>query len=51
LAQPFSFGANIAGRQLTIESGKLAGQADAAVSVRYGDTVALVNGLHQPPST
>jgi len=48
LAQPFSFGANIAGRQLTIESGKLAGQADAAVSVRYGDTVVLVTACISP---
>lgn len=48
MAQPFSFGANIAGRQLTIESGKLAGQADAAVSVRYGDTVALVTACISP---
>ena len=32
----------IGGRELTIETGKLAQQADAAVTVRYGDTVVLV---------
>ena len=30
------------GRDLTIESGKIAKQASASVVVRYGDTVALV---------
>ena len=30
------------GRPLTIETGKVAGQADGAVMVRYGDTVLLV---------
>ena len=33
---------NIAGRKLTIETGKVAKQADGAVTVRYGDTVVLV---------
>jgi polyribonucleotide nucleotidyltransferase len=32
----------IGGRQLAIETGKLATQADSAVTVRYGDTVVLV---------
>jgi polyribonucleotide nucleotidyltransferase len=32
----------IAGRELTIETGKLAQQANAAVTVRYGDTLVLV---------
>jgi len=32
----------IGGRLLTIEAGKLATQADSAVTVRYGDTVVLV---------
>ncbi|HZI93420.1 MAG TPA: polyribonucleotide nucleotidyltransferase [Patescibacteria group bacterium] len=32
----------IAGRKLTIETGKIAKQADGAVTVRYGDTVVLV---------
>ncbi|MFO8010181.1 MAG: polyribonucleotide nucleotidyltransferase [Dehalococcoidia bacterium] len=30
------------GRILTIETGKLAGQADGAVTIQYGDTIALV---------
>jgi polyribonucleotide nucleotidyltransferase len=32
----------IGGRKLTIETGKLANQADSAVTVRYGDTIVLV---------
>jgi polyribonucleotide nucleotidyltransferase len=32
----------IGGRRLTIDTGKLATQADSAVTVRYGDTVVLV---------
>ncbi|MCK4722720.1 MAG: polyribonucleotide nucleotidyltransferase, partial [Dehalococcoidia bacterium] len=32
----------IGDRLLTIETGKLAGQADSAVTVRYGDTIVLV---------
>ncbi len=38
----YSFQGDIGGRNLTIESGVLAGQADGAVTVRYGDTVVLV---------
>jgi polyribonucleotide nucleotidyltransferase len=37
-----TFKGNIGGRDLVIETGKLAQQADAAVTVRYGDTVVLV---------
>ncbi|MBI2854428.1 MAG: polyribonucleotide nucleotidyltransferase [Chloroflexi bacterium] len=37
-----SFSREIAGRTLTIETGKLAEQANGAVTVRYGDTVVLV---------
>jgi polyribonucleotide nucleotidyltransferase len=40
--EPQSFHCDIAGRELTIETGKLALQADAAVTVRYGETVILV---------
>ncbi|MEE8353357.1 MAG: polyribonucleotide nucleotidyltransferase, partial [Dehalococcoidales bacterium] len=36
------FEREIGGRPLSIETGKLAGQADAAVTVSYGDTVILV---------
>jgi len=37
-----SFECEIGGRKLTMDVGKLAGQANAAVTVRYGDTVVLV---------
>lgn len=36
-----TFERTINGRKLVIESGKLAGQANGAVTVRYGDTVVL----------
>ncbi len=36
-----SFQATVGGRVLTIETGKLAGQANGAVTVRYGDTIVL----------
>lgn len=39
--QIFSVNAEIAGRTLTLETGRLAGQADGAVTVRYGDTIVL----------
>ncbi|MBN1161580.1 MAG: polyribonucleotide nucleotidyltransferase [Dehalococcoidales bacterium] len=39
---PQSVSSTIAGRELIIETGKLAQQANAAVTVRYGDTVVLV---------
>ena len=39
--QIHSVSAEIAGRTLTIETGRLAEQADGAVTVRYGDTVLL----------
>ncbi len=38
----FSVEKEIAGRTLSIETGKLARQADGAVTVRYGDTVVFV---------
>ncbi|MDP2917738.1 MAG: polyribonucleotide nucleotidyltransferase, partial [Dehalococcoidia bacterium] len=37
-----SFTREVGGKTLTIETGKLAGQAGGAVTVRYGDTVVLV---------
>ena len=47
---PHSFDCTIGGRNLIIETGKLAGQATAAVTVRYGDTVVLVTAcLSQQP--
>jgi polyribonucleotide nucleotidyltransferase len=42
LISPSSFECEVGGRKLIIETGKLAGQAAGAVTVRYGDTVALV---------
>ena len=39
---PQSVSSTIAGRDLIIETGKLAQQASAAVTVRYGETVVLV---------
>jgi polyribonucleotide nucleotidyltransferase len=42
LETPQTFKSNIGGRDLIIETGKLAQQSDAAVTVRYGDTVVLV---------
>jgi polyribonucleotide nucleotidyltransferase len=37
-----SFHCDVGGRKLIIETGKLAGQANAAVTVTYGETVVLV---------
>ncbi|MFL5801690.1 MAG: polyribonucleotide nucleotidyltransferase, partial [Roseiflexaceae bacterium] len=47
--QIHSVSAEIAGRTLTIETGRYAEQADGAVTVRYGDTLLLatVVGAHQ----
>ncbi len=42
-----SFNCDIAGRTLTIETGKLAGQANAAVTARYGETIVLVTVCFQ----
>ena len=39
--QVYSVQTEIAGRTLTLEAGKLAQQADGAVTVRYGDTMLL----------
>jgi polyribonucleotide nucleotidyltransferase len=42
LISPNSFECEVGGRKLIIDTGKLAGQADGAVTARYGDTVVLV---------
>jgi len=42
LIEPQSFQCEIGGRDLIIECGKLAGQANGAVTIRYGDSVVLV---------
>ena len=44
----YTFQRTIAGRVLTIETGKLAQQAGGAVTVRYGDTVVLVTACASP---
>ncbi len=48
MAQPFFSETTIAGRRLSVESGKLAEQADAAITVRYGDTMVLVTVCVNP---
>ena len=45
MIEPKSVSREIAGRNLTIETGKLAKQADGSVIVRYGDTVVLVTAV------
>jgi polyribonucleotide nucleotidyltransferase len=42
LTSSSSFECEVGGRKLIIDTGKLAGQASAAVTSRYGDTVVLV---------
>jgi polyribonucleotide nucleotidyltransferase len=39
--EPRQYTANVAGRDLTIEVGRVAEQASGACTVRYGDTVVL----------
>jgi polyribonucleotide nucleotidyltransferase len=48
LIEPKSVSREIAGRTLTLETGKLAKQANGAVIVRYGDTVVLVTAVMSP---
>lgn len=43
-----TFTTNVGGRTLTIETGKYAGQANAAVTVQYGDTVVLATAVMSP---
>ena len=38
-----SYSTTLAGRELTIETGKIAGLANGSVVVKYGDTVVMVN--------
>lgn len=47
--QSSEFRTTCAGRDLLFTVGKLAGQADAAVTVRYGDTVVLGTCMMGPP--
>ena len=46
MSQIFQY--DLAGRTLTIETGKLAGQANGSVTVTYGDTVVLVTAVVSP---
>ena len=39
----------IGGKTLSIETGRIAKQADGAVVVRYGDTMVLVAAVTAPP--
>lgn len=48
-SQEKEFVKQLAGRELRLTVGKLAGQADAAVTVRYGDTVVLATCVLGPP--
>ncbi len=48
MLQPKSVSCDLAGRKLTIETGSLAKQASAAVTVRYGDTLVLVTAVSSP---
>ncbi len=38
-----TYSTKLAGRDLTIETGKIAGLANGSVMVKYGDTVVMVN--------
>ncbi len=46
--ESFKFEKEIAGRKLTIETGKLATQAHGSVTVSYGDTVVLATAVISP---
>jgi polyribonucleotide nucleotidyltransferase len=46
--EPRKFETEIAGRKLIIETGLLAQQANASVTVRYGDTVVLATAVMSP---
>jgi len=45
---PQTFEQLVGGRSLIVETGKLANQADGAVTLRYGDTVVLVTACVSP---
>lgn len=49
MAEIFSVEREIAGRTLSIETGKIARQADGAVVVQYGETVVLVTAVTASP--
>jgi polyribonucleotide nucleotidyltransferase len=45
----YTISREIGGRTLSIETGRMARQADGAVVVRYGDTIVLVTAVVAPP--
>lgn len=45
MAEPQTFSAELGGRTITIETGKLAQQAGGSCTVRYGDTVVLATAV------
>jgi len=49
MAGVYSISREIGGRTLTIETGKVARQADGAVLVTYGETIVLVAAVVAPP--
>ena len=42
-----TYSMDLAGRTLTIETGKMAGLANGSVLVRYGETAVLVNVIRE----
>ncbi|MBN1506763.1 MAG: polyribonucleotide nucleotidyltransferase [Sedimentisphaerales bacterium] len=49
MSNVYTISREIGGRTLSIETGKMARQADGAVVVRYGDTIVLVTAVVAPP--
>jgi polyribonucleotide nucleotidyltransferase len=49
MAGVYTISREIAGRTLTIETGRIARQADGAVVVTYGETIVLVTAVTAPP--
>src|SRR5215469_489826 len=45
---PFQVSIEVGGRSLTLETGKIAKQANGAVVARYGDTIVLVTACMAP---
>ncbi len=47
--EPTSVSVEVGGREMTIETGKIAKQAAGSVTVTFGDTVVLVTAVHSSP--
>ena len=43
---PYSVTVDVGGRPLTLETGKIAKQANGAITARYGDTIVLTAGTY-----